>query len=281
MSIAKRNRETINIENAILINVSGIEPQVFCVELLQSAMRYVDLASLSRGEIQGSMPVVSQHPLTVVQNENIVKEGDELKARSKLPIVGVETSRISENEQTIGQSLSFSPVNKEFIEFLKQRYKDSEILATDKQIKAVEDEYNTRQEQDRELYVETVNRMEQAVIQIACWSTQISINRFMQRFLRSMSLEFMRSMRQHGVMVSDFDVQPSLYNFDFGEILYGTEMTFTVTYRNINYLIDMTVEQIKNVDIGVYNTKSNLFFRPANMPEHGLTMTGKMRFTNE
>jgi hypothetical protein len=247
----------------ILLNFPAIDETLLTIKFFKNNLKYMHLKELSNGQIQDVPPVIGAHPLAVVNNESSLL--------SKLPMIGIEPITTIPEEIQIGVHPSDGfRVNQEWIDKLKNIPTDEKMFP-DSLLENIQIIFDKRTTDGRNLYVHANSVIEEGGVQISLWSASYEQTRILRKVIKSLLIEFYRGIQKYGVKPSKYTLEPMLYSWsEAGDALYGSEFTLPFMTRNMNYIIDIELQEIKNVGVGVYglvDSETFLFFRPFDVEE--------------
>ncbi len=235
-----------------LLSWPAIDEIAFTIKYLKDAYGQIPLDKLSGNKIKKVPDIIGAHPLVVVRS------GDGINS-SILPIVGVES--VSARPEDIGIGVyptESAPVTQSLIDAWRG-VPDEEKLFLQSDIDAIESEMILREQTGGHLYVKTHSLLEDVTMQISVWSADYEVTRLLKRVMRTILIEMYRILHSRGAKPGQYEMMPNLYNFEFGETLFGFEVTIPMMYRTINYIIDTGENVIKGVELARYNEQTMQF----------------------
>ncbi len=264
-------------KSGILFNWPSFDEVQFTTEFLKSALPAYYLDKLSNGHIKREITVVDAHPIAVAETFN-TQQGE---FQSRLPLIGIEQLSVSPETLMLGANESAAyQVTEDWIAKIEEIPKSNRMFP-DEFIQILRSHLAEKQAKNDKLYVFANSMIERTAIQISAYSASSEANRIIKKVLKSLMIEYYRGIQKFGVKPEMYSMQPNLYNFDYGETLYGCELEIPFLMRNTNYIIDIDLTELKHFDIGIYDSNASAydaehvaFFRVAGLPD-------KMRFGNE
>lgn len=255
--------------NGILINFPAIDEVIFTQKFLSNNLKFMHLKDLSNGQIENVPPVIGAHPLAVI--------GDDKNNLAKLPMIGVEQTTGVPEEIQLGlhQSKKYA-MTQEWLDKLG-RIPTDERMFPQSLLDNIQRIYSDRKVNDVPLYLHANSVIEETGVQISAWTADYEQTRILKKVMKSLMIEFYRGIKAYGVHPLKYTLEPSLYSWTAGELLFGAEITLPFMMRNMNYIIDVDLQEIKGVDVGIFGSedgKSLLFFRPMDI-EEGIMFGGK------
>lgn len=258
-------------ETAILFNWAAIDEIEFAVSFLKQAQKAYRLDKVTNGHIKSDISISDIHPIAILETQ----KGDQ----SRLPIIGVEQVQVSPDQMILGANQSAAyVVTSEFIDRLDAITPENRMFAPDftAHLRSLLEERGSNP-----LYVYRNTMIERTSLQISAWSQSSEANRYIKKFLKSVMIEFYRAIQKHQVKPEMYSMSPNLYNFDYGETIYGCELELPFLMPNANYIVDIGLTELRHFDIGMYDSDATLY-----NAEHvaWFTVAGakdKLRFGNE
>ena len=153
-----------------------------------------------------------------------------------------------------GETVRYA-VADEFISRLKGIPKDERLFAPSK-LEALEVIFKQRCAEKKPLYVFANSIISYDEIQLSLWSADKEVTRILRRLMKSLMIELYRAINAFKVKADDYEMTPSQYNMENGELLFGAELTIPLLSKNVNYIVDVKVSEVKEVAIGLYNSEA-------------------------
>jgi hypothetical protein len=244
-------------EHGLLFPYSPIDEAMFIRKFFVSAFDKMQLNKVTRGHVKKSPTVVGSHVLAVVRAEG--KDGNFGNALAKLPMMGIEHTASSPGTIPLGvNETKRYEVDAGFIAMLAAT-PDDEKMFSDESLDVLKSVYAQRKAASSPLFVFANSVIERAEIQTSLWSADYEVTRKLKKIQKNLMIELYRAIKSYGVQPDAYQMTPSLYNMEYGDLLYGVDCTIPILFQNINYIVDVDVKEIKAVDIGIYNSQANVF----------------------
>lgn len=237
-------------KNGIMFNWAAIDEIEFATAFFRDAQEAYKLPKITNGHIKANIPIVDMHPLAMLET----MKGDQ----AKLPIIGIEHVHTTPDQLILGNNQSAAyGVDETFIKMLEDitpenRMFTAELPAQLRSLLATRGDNNP-------LYIFRNTMLERSSIQISAWSGASETNRYIKKFIKSVMIEFYRAIQKQQVKPEIYSLQPNLYNFDYGETLYGCELEMPFLMPNANYIVDIDLTELKHFDIGIYDSNAKLY----------------------
>lgn len=263
--------------SALLLNWPAIDETEFVIGFLKSGIPAYQLDRITNGHLKREIQVADAHPIAIA--ETMSEKAGEFQAR--LPLIGVEQVHISPDALILGtnQSQAYN-VTEEFIARIEAIRPDNRMYPPELPT-LLRTMLAEKAAKGQQLFVYMNSVIERTAVQISAWSSSSEANRYIKKMLKSLMIEFYRGIQKYGVKPESYSMTPNLYNFDYGETLYGCELEVPFLMQNVNYIIDIGLTELKHFDIGMYDSNAVLYDA-----EHiaWFTVAGakdRMRFGNE
>lgn len=279
MPIEEKKPEKVNSDldtlgDSIIINMQYIDEIIFPIKFFRAALSAYKLDEISNDHIPKEVPIIAAHPLAVLRG------GDDIE--SKLPMIGIEQMRTSpHNPLVLGvNQTKLYDLTIEFLAKLESVPKDERAFPGSllENLKQLYKERNFNEngsllpeEERKPMYVSANSIIKSTGTKISLWTAEIEATRILKKVFESALIEFYRSVQKYKVKPEPYVLEPNLYNFDYGQTLYGCEFSVPYNIMNMNYIINIDVDIIKNFDIGVFDSDSCMFISPAGIPEEVFT----------
>lgn len=248
--------------NSILINYPAIDEILFPQKFIKTNMRAYNLSELSNGHIPNAPTTIGAHPLAILRGKTESGSSNADIVESTLPLIGFEQMTTSPESITLGVHPSKRYiVTPEFIQKLTDIPQD-ERMFSESVLTALSDAI----ENNDETLLTTNSIMKNTGSKISIWTKDYESTRLLKKSVDSLVIEFYRAIQKYGVKPQDYNLEPSLYNWDFGETLFGCEFNLPFIMRNMNYIVDLDLQLVKEFDIGIFETGSTTILSPFGIP---------------
>jgi len=242
-------------EASILLNWPAIDETEFVIGFLKSGIPSYQMDRITNGHMKRDIQVADAHPIAIAEAMS-EKIGD---FQSRLPLIGVEQVHVSPDSLILGANQSQAyEVSEEFVARIEAIRPDNRMYPPELP-QLLRSMLAEKAKNGEKLYVYMNSVVERTAIQISAWSASAESNRYIKKMLKSLMIEFYRGIQKYGVKPEAYSMTPNLYNFDYGEILYGCEMEIPLLMQNVNYLIDISLTELKHFDIGIYDSQASLY----------------------
>jgi len=258
----------------ILINYQLLDEVLFPQKFLRMGLAAFNLEKLTNGYMTKVPPIIGAHPLAVVRGAIDLGQSSSQVIDSKLPLLGVE--QMSGSPEIIPLGLAQTQkyeVTPEFIEILRSVPVDERMYPLSL-IDDIEQIAITKTENESKLLLYANSLIKRSGVRISAWSADFEVTRILKKTLESLMIEFYRAIQKYGIKPESYSIEPALYNFDIGEVLFGCEISLPYLIRNMNYLIDVDLVEIKEFDLAVFNSDSIMTISPYGKPEEKFQFAG-------
>ena len=241
--------------SSILLNWPAIDETEFAIGFLKSGIPSYQMDRVTNGHLKREIQVADAHPIAIA--ETMSEQPGAFQSR--LPIIGVEQVHISPDALILGANQSPAyDVTEEFIQRIENIRPDNRMYPPEMPA-LLRNMLAKKAEKGEKLFVYMNSVIERTAIQISAWSASSESNRYIKKMLKSLMIEFYRGIQKYGVKPESYSMTPNLYNFDYGETLYGCELEIPFLMQNVNYIIDIGLTELKHFDIGMYDSSAPLY----------------------
>ncbi len=241
---------TLDKNTQILINYQILDEVLFPQKFLKSALPFFNLEKLSNGHIRNVPTIIGAHPLAVLRGAEIKGESSRSIIDSKLPLIGVEQLQVKPQAITLGvHETKQYEVNENYLDMLENTPIDERVFPQEL-LDNLRSVYEQRIANDNKLFIQAHSIIKSTGTHISIWTASFESTRLLKKVIESLVIEFYRKIQEFGIKPEEYTLQPALYNFDIGEILFGAEFSLPFMIRNMNYLIDLSLEEVAEFEIG-------------------------------
>lgn len=237
---------------SLLFNWTQIDEIEFTTSFLKGAQKHYRLDKVTNGHIKKDITIGDIHPIAALESMKA-----EANAQARLPMIGVEQVSVSPDQLILGSNQTAAyGVDEKFLGLLEAITPENRMFTQEflDQIRSLLHERG-----EKPLYIYRNSIIERTSLQISAWSQTTETNRYIKKFLKSVMIEFYRAIQKYGIKPEMYSMAPNLYNFDYGETIYGCELEIPFLMLNANYIIDIDLTEIKHFDIGIYDSNASLY----------------------
>lgn len=229
----------------------AVEPITYFLNYMENNIADYELHELTNGHMGDKPNFVEAHPLAMEYGA-LLSAGDPDNYTSILPAVGIELLDDGENEkQLLGQGYRVEEITQAFVTTvaaiaMKDRLKDG-ILMSDTIKDALQAAITAKA--GEKLWSVTQQYLQTESVNISIWSNNTTVTRLVynaiKAILKRAKLDLATNYTVRNLSIKG---QTALYNYEFGETLFGAEfsLTFMNSFKNIK--VDTASTTIKSVE---------------------------------
>ena len=266
----------------IVVNRQMFDEEFFVQSFLRNAINAYNIESITNGVIKNNLAIIGMHPIAALRSGATEAENGFLAVKGgmdgKLPIIGVEQMTTGPHEQTplgVSEKRKYT-LDAKFLDDLEAMPFPEKIFPVDliPHLRAeLEKRCKNEDGTDKDpgeidpILVSANAIIKRSGVHIHAWAATADSKRYLKRVIESSIIEFYRAIQKFGAKPEPYTMEPGQYNFEFGETLHGVEFTLPFILQNMNYLIDLDIQVIKNFDIGILDTQTCWFLTPSGSDE--------------
>lgn len=198
----------------------------------------------------GDVPSINGvHPLAL-EYGNMLLSGDTENYTSILPAIGVELLDDNESRQLLGNYFNVEELTQSYIDGidlipLKDRFEKG-YLMSNTVMQSVKD-MKTAKGTDK-LYSKTNLYIQEQSVAVSIWSQHFDITRILYMVVRSLLKRAKLDLSSNGIKNVIVNGQGAIYNYEFGQTLFGAEFQVLFYNAHKNFEVDDSIIEIKNID---------------------------------